>query len=74
MLKQSPELYKELLQPLYVDRKDEIPPGKLPYYQIPVFNFHEARRSFPIARDPPPPQPLVLLGQDHFRTPVKFGD
>ena len=42
MLRNSPELYQELLAPLYVDRKDEIPPGKLPYYQIPVFNFHEA--------------------------------
>lgn len=43
MLKRSPELYQELVQPQYVDRKDEIPPGKLPYYQIPVFNFHKAR-------------------------------
>ena len=41
MLEQSPELYQELLQPLFVDRKDEIPPGKLPYYQMPVFNFHK---------------------------------
>jgi hypothetical protein len=42
MLRQSPELYQELLESLCVDRKNEIPPGKLPYYKIPVFNFHKA--------------------------------
>ena len=45
MLRSRPDLYQELLQPLYVDRKDEIPPGKLPYYQMPVFNFHKASPS-----------------------------
>ncbi|KAK9862133.1 hypothetical protein WJX84_005815 [Apatococcus fuscideae] len=24
----------------YLDRKDEIPEGKLPYYRLPVFNYH----------------------------------
>ena len=41
ILRSRPDLYHELLQPLFVDRKDEIPPGKLPYYQMPVFNFHK---------------------------------
>ena len=41
MLRQRPELYGELLQPMYVDRKNEIPAGKLPWYQMPVYNFYK---------------------------------
>ncbi len=29
----------------YLDRKGEIPAGKLPYYRIPVFNYHQVRLS-----------------------------
>lgn len=28
-------------EPWYLDRKNEVPEGKLPYYKIPVFNYHE---------------------------------
>ena len=49
MLEKTPELYQELCSPLWVDRKNEVPPGKLPYYQMPVFNFHQA--SNPILTD-----------------------
>ena len=41
MLRQRPELYRELLQPMYVDRKNEVPAGKLPWYQMPVYNFYK---------------------------------
>lgn len=40
MLKRRPDLARELYQPLYRDRRDEIPPGMAPWYQLAVFHFH----------------------------------
>ena len=41
MLRRDPTLVHTLLEPLYVDRKGEIPEGKLPHYQMAVFHWCE---------------------------------
>ena len=33
------------MQPLYRDRRDEVPPGREPWYAMPVFNFFEGHLS-----------------------------
>ena len=38
MLRQRPDLVAELVQPLYRDRRDEVPVGAEPWYAVPVFN------------------------------------
>ncbi|GMQ85822.1 MAG: TauD/TfdA family dioxygenase [Acidimicrobiia bacterium] len=38
MLKRRPDLVAVMAQPFCLDRKGEIPEGKGPYYQMPVFN------------------------------------
>lgn len=40
MLERRPDLVAVLSEPIYRDRKDEVPPGADPYYPLPVFNFH----------------------------------
>lgn len=39
MLKRRPDLVAELVKPWYRDRREEIPPGKKPWWELPVFNF-----------------------------------
>lgn len=39
MLKARSDLAAELAQPIYRDRRGEIPEGAQPYFQLPVFNF-----------------------------------
>ena len=41
MLELRPDLVEELLKPNYRDRRGEVPPGKEPWYAIPIFNFHQ---------------------------------
>ena len=41
MLKRRPDLVAELTQPIWRDRRGEIPEGAKPYYQIPVFSFEQ---------------------------------
>ena len=41
MLKRRPELVAELAAPIYRDRRNEIPEGKDPWWQLPIFNFYE---------------------------------
>jgi hypothetical protein len=41
MLKRRPELAAALAEPIYRDRRNEIPDGKDPWFQMPVFNFFE---------------------------------
>lgn len=41
ILKRRPELAAALAEPIYRDRRNEIPPGRDPWYQMPVFNFFE---------------------------------
>lgn len=40
ILKSKPELLHELFKPLPTDRRGEIPPDMLPYYEIPVFSYY----------------------------------
>ena len=39
MLRRRPELVAALAEPVYRDRRNEIPEGKDPWFQLPVFNF-----------------------------------
>ena len=41
MLKRRPELVAELAGPIYRDRRGEVPEGKDPWWQLPIFNFYE---------------------------------
>jgi hypothetical protein len=41
MLRRRPELVAELTKPWYRDRRNEIPPGKEPWFELPVFCFAE---------------------------------
>jgi hypothetical protein len=40
MAARRPDLLERLYQPLPVDRRGEVPPGKPPFYNAPVFNEH----------------------------------
>jgi len=40
MLKRRPELVAALAEPLYIDRRNEIPEGKDPWYRMPVFSYY----------------------------------
>jgi len=41
ILRTRPELAAALAEPVYRDRRNEIPEGKDPWFQLPVFNFHD---------------------------------
>ena len=41
MLRRRPDIVEELVKPWYRDRRNEIPPGKKPYFELPVFHFAE---------------------------------
>ena len=41
ILRRRPDLAAELVKPWYIDRREEIPPGKKPWFQMPVFCFAE---------------------------------
>jgi len=45
MREQRPDLLARLFIPLATDRRGEVPDGKLPWFDIPVFNQHEGRLS-----------------------------
>ena len=45
MLARSPELTAELFRPIHFDRRGEVPEGEPPWYEMPVFNWHEGRLS-----------------------------
>jgi hypothetical protein len=38
---ERPDLLQLLLEPIATDRRGEIPPGMLPYFLIPVFNYYK---------------------------------
>lgn len=40
MRRTRPDLLELLFQPLATDRRGEVPEGKKPYFEIPVFNWH----------------------------------
>lgn len=39
ILKRQPDLAPVMAAPWYMDRKGEVPEGKQPYFQIPIFNY-----------------------------------
>jgi len=41
MRRRRPDLLKLLLEPIETDRRGEVPDGGKPYFNIPVFNYHE---------------------------------
>ncbi|MHA1108227.1 MAG: TauD/TfdA family dioxygenase [Alphaproteobacteria bacterium] len=41
MLRRRPDLVKVLAEPLFWDRRTEVPEGKDPWYELPAFNYHE---------------------------------
>jgi TfdA family taurine catabolism dioxygenase TauD len=45
MAARRPDLLERLYRPLPVDRRGEVPEGKAPFYEAPVFNPHEGRVS-----------------------------
>ncbi|MCP5152981.1 MAG: TauD/TfdA family dioxygenase [Ectothiorhodospiraceae bacterium] len=45
MLARSPELTAELFQPMFFDRRGEVPEGSDPWYEMPVFNWHAGNLS-----------------------------
>lgn len=45
MLRRRPDLVAELCKPWYRDRRNEIPPGKDPWFELPVFHFKDGYLS-----------------------------
>lgn len=43
ILKRRPDLAPVFGAPWYMDRKGEVPQGKQPYFQIPIFNYFKVR-------------------------------
>lgn len=41
MRRRRPDLLKLLFQPIATDRRGEVPEGQKPFFEIPVFNWHE---------------------------------
>ncbi len=41
ILRRRPDLVAALFHPFPTDRRGEIPPGMLPWFEIPVFNWHD---------------------------------
>jgi hypothetical protein len=41
MRRRRPDLLRHLLQPVATDRRGEVPAGMKPFFEIPVFNWHE---------------------------------
>ena len=50
MWKRRPDLARALYGPVPRDRRDEIPEGKGPWYELPVFNYYERRLSINFLR------------------------
>ncbi|MBL4721203.1 MAG: TauD/TfdA family dioxygenase [Alphaproteobacteria bacterium] len=45
MLKQRPDLVKELYRPIHRDRRGEVPEGKDPWWIMPIFQWYEGRMN-----------------------------
>jgi len=41
LMRRRPDLLPELYKPVYMDRRGEVPPGKLPWFGVPLFNWHK---------------------------------
>jgi hypothetical protein len=40
LMQRRPNLLAELYKPIYMDRRGEVPPGKKPWFGMPLFNWH----------------------------------
>ncbi|HYI84883.1 MAG TPA: TauD/TfdA family dioxygenase, partial [Acetobacteraceae bacterium] len=45
MLRRSPEGWRALFNAFPTDRRGEVPPGMLPWFEVPVFNWYEEQLS-----------------------------
>ena len=45
MLRRRPDLWRQLFDPFPTDRRGEVPPGMLPWFDLPVFNWHAGELS-----------------------------
>ena len=45
ILERRPDLARVLRVPYFVDRREEVPKGKKPYYSLPVFNRHAGKTT-----------------------------
>ena len=45
MAERRPDLLERLYRPMPVDRRGEVPEGKAPFYEAPVFNPHDGAVS-----------------------------
>jgi hypothetical protein len=63
ILKRRPDLAEILAGPWFMDRKGEVPPGKKPYFMIPVFNYHKGYLSVNYSDN------YYLLSQRHAEVP-----
>jgi hypothetical protein len=61
MLARRPDLLERLYQPIPRDRRGEVPEGKAPFYDAPVFNEHEGTLS-------------VLYSRLHIGSSQRFAD
>jgi hypothetical protein len=61
MADRRPDLLERLYQPFPVDRRGEVPPGKAPFYDAPVFNRHAGLLS-------------VLYSRLHIGSAQRFPD
>jgi hypothetical protein len=41
ILRRRPDLVEQLFHPFPTDRRGEVPPGMLPWFEVPVFSWHE---------------------------------
>jgi len=74
MRRLRPDLLSVLMQPIETDRRGEVPEGSKPYFNIPVFNYHDGlvsaiyqRQYIESARrfhDVPPLSPLQIEALD----------
>ena len=45
LLHRRPDLWKQWFNPVPTDRRGEVPPGMLPWFELPVFNWHAGELS-----------------------------
>ncbi|GIL88821.1 hypothetical protein Vretimale_16958 [Volvox reticuliferus] len=63
ILRRAPHLAPVLAGPWYFDRKTEVPVGKKPFFEIPVFNYHKGYLSVNYSDN------YYLLSQRHSEVP-----
>ena len=85
MRQRRPDLLRVLLEPIETDRRGEVPEGSKPYFNIPVFNYHdglvsaiyqrqyiESARRFPGVTPLSPKQIEALDLLDHLANDPQF--